>query len=85
VHEPPCCHERDGGNCRQRQPRAQLLFARRVVSQLQAIGIRSKLPVMERGVFLKRQQGGLKEWPGVQIIMNGARIGASRAIGPCLA
>jgi ABC-type transport system substrate-binding protein len=51
----------------------------RVVSQLQAIGIRSKLQVMERGVFLKRQQGGLKEWPGVQIIMNGARIGASWA------
>ena len=51
----------------------------RVVSQLQAIGIRGKLQVMERGVFLKRQQGGLKEWPGVQIIMNGARIGASWA------
>jgi ABC-type transport system substrate-binding protein len=51
----------------------------RVVSQLQAIGIRAKLQVMERGVFLKRQQGGLKEWPGVQIIMNGARIGASWA------
>jgi ABC-type transport system substrate-binding protein len=51
----------------------------RIVSQLQNIGIRSKLQVMERGVFLKRQQGGLKEWPGVQIIMNGARIGASWA------
>jgi peptide/nickel transport system substrate-binding protein len=51
----------------------------RVVSQLQNIGIRSKLQVMERAVFLKRQQGGLKEWPGVQIIMNGARIGASWA------
>ncbi len=51
----------------------------RVVSQLQAIGIRAKLQVMERAVFLKRQQGGLKEWPGVQIIMNGARIGASWA------
>src|SRR6266853_4697135 len=51
----------------------------RVVSQLQNIGIRSKLQVMERGVFLKRQQGGMKEWPGVQIIMNGARIGASWA------
>jgi peptide/nickel transport system substrate-binding protein len=51
----------------------------RVVSQLQSIGIRSKLQVMERAVFLKRQQGGLKEWPGVQIIMNGARIGASWA------
>src|SRR5438552_18803221 len=31
------------------------------------------------GVFLKRQQGGMKEWPGVQIIINGARIGASWA------
>jgi ABC-type transport system substrate-binding protein len=51
----------------------------RVVSQLQQIGIRARLQVMERGVFLKRQQGGLKEWPGVQIIMNGARIGASWA------
>jgi ABC-type transport system substrate-binding protein len=51
----------------------------RVVSQLQNIGIRSKLQVMERGVFLKRQQRGLKEWPGVQIIMNGARVGASWA------
>ena len=51
----------------------------RVVSQLQSFGIRSKLQVMERAVFLKRQQGGLKEWPGVQIIMNGARIGASWA------
>src|SRR5207244_9454214 len=51
----------------------------RVVSQLQNIGIRAKLQVMERAVFLKRQQGGMKEWPGVQIIMNGARIGASWA------
>jgi len=51
----------------------------RVVSQLQNIGIRSKLQVMERAVFQKRLEGGLKEWPGVQIIMNGARIGASWA------
>jgi ABC-type transport system substrate-binding protein len=49
----------------------------RVVSQLQAIGIQSRLQVMERGVFLKRLQGGLKEWPGVQIIMNATRIGGS--------
>jgi ABC-type transport system substrate-binding protein len=49
----------------------------RVVSQLQSIGIRSKLQVMERGVFLKRLQGGLKEWPGVQIIMNAARVGGT--------
>jgi ABC-type transport system substrate-binding protein len=32
---------------------------------------------MERGIFLQRQQGGLKEWPGLQVILNGARIGAS--------
>ena len=51
----------------------------RIVAKLQSIGIRSKLQVMERGVFLKRQQGGMKEWPGVQIIMNGARIGATWA------
>jgi peptide/nickel transport system substrate-binding protein len=51
----------------------------RVVSQLQNIGIRSKLQVMERAVFLKRQQAGLREWPGIQIIMNGARVGASWA------
>ena len=49
----------------------------RIVSQLQAIGIRSKLQVMERGVFLKRMQGGLKQWPGVQIILNATRIGGT--------
>src|SRR5215472_3373330 len=49
----------------------------RMVSQLQSVGIRSKLQVMERGVFLKRLQGGLKEWPGVQIIMNAARVGGT--------
>jgi peptide/nickel transport system substrate-binding protein len=49
----------------------------RIVSQLQAIGIQSKLQVMERGVYLKRLQGGLKEWPGVQIIFNATRIGGS--------
>jgi ABC-type transport system substrate-binding protein len=32
---------------------------------------------MERGVYLKKLQGGLKEWPGVQIIMNATRIGGS--------
>ena len=51
----------------------------RLVSQLQAIGIRSKLQTLERGVFLKRRQGGLKEWPGVNIIFAGARVGASWA------
>ncbi len=49
----------------------------RIVSQLQAIGIRSRLQVMERGVFLKKLQGGLKEWPGVQIILNATRIGGT--------
>jgi ABC-type transport system substrate-binding protein len=49
----------------------------RIVSQLQAIGIRSKLQTIERGVFLKRLQGGLKEWPGVQIILNAARVGGT--------
>jgi ABC-type transport system substrate-binding protein len=49
----------------------------RIVSQLQAIGIRSKLQTMERGVFLKKMQGGLKEWPGVQIIFNVTRIGGT--------
>jgi peptide/nickel transport system substrate-binding protein len=49
----------------------------RIVSQLQAIGIRAKLQTMERGVFLKRLQGGLKEWPGMQIIMNAARVGGT--------
>jgi ABC-type transport system substrate-binding protein len=49
----------------------------RVVSQLQTIGIRGKLQTIERGVFLKRLQGGLKEWPGLQIIMNAARVGGT--------
>jgi ABC-type transport system substrate-binding protein len=49
----------------------------RIVSQLQAIGIRSKLQVMERGVYLKKMQGGLKEWPGVQIIFAATRIGGT--------
>src|SRR5262252_2194636 len=51
----------------------------RVVSQLQAIGIRAKLQTLERAVYQKRQQGGIKEWPGVNIIFTGARIGASWA------
>ncbi len=49
----------------------------RIIAQLQDIGIQAKLQVMERGIFLQRQQGGLKEWPGLQVILNGARIGAS--------
>jgi ABC-type transport system substrate-binding protein len=49
----------------------------RIVSQLQTIGIRSKLQVMERGVFQKKMESGLKDWPGVQIIMNATRIGGT--------
>jgi peptide/nickel transport system substrate-binding protein len=49
----------------------------RIVSQLQAIGVRSRLQVMERGVYLKKMQGGLREWPGTQIIFNATRIGGT--------
>jgi peptide/nickel transport system substrate-binding protein len=49
----------------------------RIVSQLQAIGIRAKNQIMERGVFQKRMEGGLSQWPGVQIILNAARIGGT--------
>ena len=51
----------------------------RVISQLKAIGIQTRLQTMERGVYLKKLEGGLKEWPGVQIIMNAARVGGSWA------
>jgi len=51
----------------------------RIIAQLCEIGIRTKLQVMERGIFLQRLQTGLKDWPGVQIILNGARIGGSWA------
>ena len=49
----------------------------RVVSQLQAIGIRTRNQVMERGVFLKKIEGGMSQWPGTQIIMNATRIGGT--------
>jgi len=49
----------------------------RIVSQLQAIGIRAKSQIMERGVFLKRMESGLSQWPGVQIILNVTRIGGT--------
>ena len=49
----------------------------RVISQLQDINIQAKLQVMERGVFLSRLQTGLKDWSGVQIIMQNTRIGGS--------
>jgi peptide/nickel transport system substrate-binding protein len=48
-----------------------------VVAQLGEIGIRAKLQVMERGVFLQKLQGGLKEWPGVQILFNATRMGGT--------
>jgi len=46
----------------------------RIVSQLRAISIRSKLQVMERGVYLKKLHGGLKAWPGVRIMFSATRI-----------
>jgi len=49
----------------------------RIVSQLQAIGIRARNQVMERGVFLKKIESGLGQWPGTQIIMNATRIGGT--------
>jgi peptide/nickel transport system substrate-binding protein len=51
----------------------------RILAQLQAIGIRGKLQTLERGVYNKRRQGGIKEWPGINIVLAGARIGASWA------
>jgi peptide/nickel transport system substrate-binding protein len=53
--------------------------AEAMVTQLKAIGIRAKLQIMERGVFLQRTRAGKQEWPGVQIIMHGARIGGTWA------
>ena len=49
----------------------------RIVSQLQAIGIRARNQVMERGVFLKKMETGLSAWPGTQIILNATRIGGT--------
>ena len=49
----------------------------RVIAQLHEIGIRAKLQSMERGVFYKKLQGGLQEFPGVQILLHGARIAGS--------
>jgi peptide/nickel transport system substrate-binding protein len=49
----------------------------RVIAQLRDIGIRAKLQVMERGVYFQKLQGGLKEWPGVQMILHGVRIAGS--------
>ncbi|HVH74976.1 MAG TPA: ABC transporter substrate-binding protein [Stellaceae bacterium] len=49
----------------------------RIVSQLEAIGIRARNQVMERGVFLKKIESGLNQWPGTQIILNATRIGGT--------
>ncbi len=37
------------------------------------------MQTLERAVYNKRRQTGMKEWPGVNIIFAGARIGASWA------
>jgi peptide/nickel transport system substrate-binding protein len=49
----------------------------RLVAHLREVGIRGRLQTMERGIFLQRLQSGLKEFPGTQIILHGARIGGS--------
>ena len=49
----------------------------RIVSQLQAIGIRARNQVMERGAYLKKIEGGLSQWPDTQIIFNATRIGGT--------
>ena len=49
----------------------------RIIAQLREVGIRGRLQTMERGIFFQRLQGGLKEFPGTQIILHGARIGGS--------
>jgi peptide/nickel transport system substrate-binding protein len=52
----------------------------RIIAQLQStLGIRGKMQTLERAVYQKRQQGGMKEWPGVNILLTGVRIGASWA------
>ncbi len=49
----------------------------RIIAQLREVGIRARLQSMERGIFLQRLQSGIKDWPGVQIIMQGSRIAGS--------
>jgi len=49
----------------------------RVVAQLREIGIRARLQSIERGTYLQRLQGGVKDWPGTQIIFQAARIAGS--------
>ena len=55
-----------------------MLF-RSILANLQEVGIRAKLNVLERGVHLQRIRQGVAQWPGVQIIMHGARRGGSWA------
>ena len=54
-----------------------LYSERRLISQLREVGIRGRLQTMERGIFFQRLQGGLKEFPGTQIILHGVRIAGS--------
>ena len=49
----------------------------RVIANLREVGIRAKLQTMERGIFFQKLQGGLKEFPGVQMILHGVRIAGS--------
>ena len=35
---------------------------------------------MERGIFLQRLQSGIKDWPGIQIIFQAARIAGKLVI-----
>jgi peptide/nickel transport system substrate-binding protein len=51
----------------------------RIMADLQQIGIRGEMQSLERGVYNARRQAGLKAWPGINIILAGARIGASWA------
>lgn len=53
--------------------------AERIITNLQQVGIRTKMQVLERGVFLQRARQGLKQWPGTNIIMQAARIGGTWA------
>jgi peptide/nickel transport system substrate-binding protein len=49
----------------------------RIIAQLREVGIRGKLQTMERGIFFQKLQGGLKEFPGTQMILHGVRIAGS--------
>jgi hypothetical protein len=48
-----------------------------LIAQLREVGISGRLQTMERGIFFQRLQGGLKEFPGTQIIFHGVRIAGS--------